>query len=45
VTWPAGAAAAMARMNGKCQITSPIPGLTCMTATGVTLAVTLIAHQ
>jgi hypothetical protein len=28
VTCPSGAAAAMARVNGKCQITSPIPGLT-----------------
>ena len=28
VTCPSGAAAAMARMNGKCQMTSPIPGLT-----------------
>ena len=28
VTCPSGAAAAMARTNGKCQMTSPIPGLT-----------------
>jgi hypothetical protein len=28
VTCPFGAAAAMARTNGKCQMTSPIPGLT-----------------
>jgi hypothetical protein len=28
VTLPPGAAAAMARTNGKCQMTSPIPGLT-----------------
>jgi hypothetical protein len=39
VTCPPGAAAAMARMKGRCQMTSPIPGLTWMTA----LAVTLIA--
>jgi hypothetical protein len=25
---PPGEAAAMARMNGRCQITSPMPGLT-----------------
>ena len=31
-TWPPGAVAAMARMNGRCQMTSPIPGLTRMTA-------------
>jgi hypothetical protein len=28
ITCLCGAAAAMARMNGKCQTTSPIPGLT-----------------
>jgi hypothetical protein len=28
VTCRSGAAAAMARTNGKCQMTSPIPGLT-----------------
>ena len=27
VTWPPGDTAAMARMNGRCQMTSPIPGL------------------
>jgi hypothetical protein len=37
VTWPPGAAAAMARTNGRCQMTSPMPRFTWMTALGVTL--------
>jgi len=37
VTVPPGVAAAMARMNGRCQITSPMPGFTWMTAVGFTL--------
>jgi hypothetical protein len=36
-TVPQGVAAAMARMNGRCQITSPMPGFTWMTAVGFTL--------
>ena len=34
---PSGSAAAMARMNGRCQTTSPMPCLTWMTAVEVTL--------
>src|SRR5450432_1265438 len=36
VTIPAGAVAAMARMNGKRQMTSPIPCLACMTTVDAT---------
>src|SRR3974390_1316018 len=37
ITLPVGAAGARARTNGRCQMTSPMPGLTWITAVGVTL--------
>ncbi len=41
VTRPSGEAAAMARMNGGCQMTSPMPGFTWMTAVEGTLIAVL----
>jgi hypothetical protein len=40
VTAPPGVAPAMARTNGRCQMTSPMPGFTWMTAVGFTLIAT-----
>src|ERR1700733_15563771 len=45
VTQPPGETAAIARMNGKCQTTSPMPGLTWMTALPAVDWLTLITAQ